>query len=83
MGTHLRGATMKEIVLLLGASGSMGFVAFKELWTRIDENVSGNTTSFSCYDLLKRTRNFLPLMNDNVDWLVYLEMVSWRGKVSR
>lgn len=29
---------MKERVLLLGASGSMGFVAFKELWARVDEN---------------------------------------------
>ncbi|MFX1484819.1 MAG: hypothetical protein ACFFCP_16700, partial [Promethearchaeota archaeon] len=27
---------MKERVLLLGASGSMGFEAFKQLWSRID-----------------------------------------------
>lgn len=29
---------MKEKVLLLGASGSMGFAAFKELWNRKNEN---------------------------------------------
>jgi nucleoside-diphosphate-sugar epimerase len=29
---------MKETVLLLGASGSMGFEAFKELWSRIEDS---------------------------------------------
>lgn len=29
---------MKETVLLLGASGSMGFEAFTQLWSRTDEN---------------------------------------------
>lgn len=28
---------MKQRVLLLGASGSMGFVAFKNLWSRVDD----------------------------------------------
>jgi nucleoside-diphosphate-sugar epimerase len=28
----------KEAVLLIGASGSMGFEAFKNLWSRVDEN---------------------------------------------
>ena len=29
---------MREKVLLLGASGSMGFVAFEELWNRVDDS---------------------------------------------
>ena len=28
---------MREKVLLLGASGSMGLVAFQELWSRVDD----------------------------------------------
>ncbi|MHA2425497.1 MAG: NAD-dependent epimerase/dehydratase family protein [Candidatus Thorarchaeota archaeon] len=31
-------AAEKETVLLLGASGSMGFEAFKELWSRVNES---------------------------------------------
>ena len=34
---NLCGHIMRETVLLLGASGSMGFVAFKELWSRLDD----------------------------------------------
>ncbi|MGY5863720.1 MAG: NAD(P)-dependent oxidoreductase [Candidatus Thorarchaeota archaeon] len=57
---------MKEKVLLLGASGSMGFMAFKELWTRT------NGQNERKYDVvllllpLKREKNlFAPYEQEN------------------